>query len=173
MGLEESQETAAIHAPSDAIRAPRVSPPPADRDETLRAVAKSDARGKWRLDGLPAEGVGVLFYGTGYRRTEVAVEVDREDIAVTVPRAARFAGRVVDGATGASIRSFTLRVVHTATGIEATWVREGYRFADPEGRWARAQTGGSDPRRWSPASSCRWSIPSARRSSCARSARSR
>ncbi len=98
---------------------------------------KSDASGRWRIDGLPAGTLALEFFGEGYQRTTVeGVEAGRQDVKAVIQRAATFAGRVVDDATGAAVRSFTLRVVSaTGRGLDVTWVREGYRFDDPEGRW--------------------------------------
>ena len=106
-------------------------------NDYLPRRSESDAKGHWRLDGIPAGKIGLEFYGEHFQRTTVDdVDADREDVVVTVPRAAIFQGRVVDDASGKPIPSFTLRVTSTSTpGISATWVREGYRIDDNDGRW--------------------------------------
>lgn len=98
---------------------------------------KSDASGRWRLEGLPPGTLALEFFAKGFQRTTVeGIESGRQDVGVVVPRAATFAGRVVDDTTGVPVRSFNLRVVSaTGPGLEVTWVREGYRFDDPDGRW--------------------------------------
>jgi len=110
-------------------------------DEYLPRATMSDAEGRWRLEGVPSGAIDLEFYGEQFQRTTVrGVEADRRDVAVTVPRAAVFKGRVVDDATGKPVRSFTLVVTCTSVpGIHATWVREGYRIEDNDGRWTIAE----------------------------------
>ncbi len=72
--------------------------------------SKTDAEGHFRLDGLPARGLSLEFYGHGVLRQVVPVtDVDREDLAVTLERHGRMAGTVVDGRTGQPIPEFRIR----------------------------------------------------------------
>ncbi|MBL8896391.1 MAG: carboxypeptidase regulatory-like domain-containing protein [Planctomycetes bacterium] len=112
--------------------------------EYIDARASTDAAGRFRIEGLPAEGVSLEFYGEAIVRKEVPLLVlDRDDQEFSVQRAGKVAGRVVDAQTGLGLDDFTIRFVsptlsegeQTASGYSATWAREGKRFTRTDGYW--------------------------------------
>lgn len=112
--------------------------------EYIDARTTTDAAGRFRIDGLPAERVSLEFYSRGIVRKEVPLLVlDREDQEFSVQRAGKVAGRVVDAQTGLGLDDFTIRFVSptlsdgepTAGGYSATWAREGKRFTRTDGNW--------------------------------------
>lgn len=105
---------------------------------------KTDADGRFRIEGLPKGNVDLEFYGRGFVRTNAPITTpDREDMEVTIPRSGSVAGRVVDAATGEPLREFTIRFVRTQAlrgeaqlgGYSATWAREGHTFSGTDGYW--------------------------------------
>ena len=103
---------------------------------------KTDADGRFRLDGLPAQGLDLEFYGVGVlRKNEKVAAVDRDDLVVTLERHGRMAGTVVDGNSGQPIRDFRIRFGRarlaqgetSGGGYSASWVRGGRLFHDEAG----------------------------------------
>ena len=106
------------------------------------AETETGSDGRFRLDGLPAKGAGIEFYGEDLIRKEMRLEVSTATISRSCSTAARVAGRVVDATSGAPVQSFTVRFVRPAlrAGEEegfgsATWGREGKAFTNPAGEW--------------------------------------
>ena len=108
------------------------------RGEYIDANGNTAADGSFRVEGLPAGKVTIELYASGIVRKEEEVDVDRDDLRLVVQRAAHLAGRVLDDATGVPVTAFVGRIVRYGGGIAATWVREGKRFADSQGRWDTA-----------------------------------
>ncbi len=104
--------------------------------EYLDAIrGKSDEDGRFRLEGLPAQGLSLEFYGAGIlRATENVTAVDHETFEVRLPRHGRMAGTVVDGRTGKPVTDFRIRFGRsTGGGYSASWVRGGKGFHDERG----------------------------------------
>jgi RNA polymerase sigma-70 factor (ECF subfamily) len=106
----------------------------------------TDEHGRFRLEGLPAEGVALEFFGTDLvRKSEAMPVMDREDLLITVLPASRVTGRVIDGNTGLPIQDFTVRLERVAAdnGAEGEsfhpWMGEGSRFTDAEGIFLTSQ----------------------------------
>ena len=104
--------------------------------------SKTDADGRFRLDGLPGRGLDLEFYGKGIlRKNQPIAAVDRDDLVVTLERHGRMAGTVVDGRTRKPITDFRIRFgtarladgETTSGGYSATWVRGGTAFHDDNG----------------------------------------
>lgn len=108
------------------------------RGEYIDANGSTAADGSFRVEGLPAGKVTIELYASAIVRKEEEVDVDRDDLRLVVQRAAHLAGRVIDDATGEPATAFVVRIVRYGGGIAATWVREGKRFADSQGRWDTA-----------------------------------
>jgi hypothetical protein len=105
-------------------------------DEYLDAIrGKTDAQGRFRLDGVPASGLSLEFYGAGaLRLVQPVAAVDCDDLAVTLERHGSMAGTVVDGRTGKPIPTFRIRFGKASGGgYSATWVRGGKLFHDEHG----------------------------------------
>jgi RNA polymerase sigma factor (sigma-70 family) len=112
-------------------------------DEYVADVrGKTDADGRFRLEGLPAAGLSLEFYGKGLIRKQAPVEaVDRDDLAVLLEHAGSLAGTVVDGRTGRPIPQFRIRFGQprlaagesTCGGYSAQWLRGGKPFRDEHG----------------------------------------
>ena len=116
------------------------------RGERLETSGETDEEGRFRLDDLPADQLELSFYAPGrpLQRVKQRLErVDVDDLEIYMPRAGGIAGRVVDDATGEPLDEFRIRFVEPALlpgerrllGYGASWVREGWRFQDAEGRW--------------------------------------
>lgn len=106
--------------------------------------AKTDAQGRFRLEGLPAKGLDLEFHGNGVLRRNVPIaKVDHEELEVTLERHGRIAGKVVDGRTGAPITEFRIRFgkprlmdgEQEASGYSAMWVRGGKEFHADDGEF--------------------------------------
>ncbi|MBI5853058.1 MAG: carboxypeptidase regulatory-like domain-containing protein [Planctomycetes bacterium] len=108
------------------------------RGEYIDANGNTAADGSFRVEGLPAGKVTIELYASAIVRKEEEVDVDRDDLRLVVQRAASLAGRVIDDATGEAVTAFVVRLVRYSGGISATWVREGKRFHDAQGRWDTA-----------------------------------
>jgi RNA polymerase sigma-70 factor (ECF subfamily) len=112
-------------------------------DEYLDGIrGKTDAKGRFRLDGVPASGLSLEFYGAGaLRLVQPVATVDRDDLAVTLERHGHMAGTVVDGRTGKPVANFRIRFgqarlrdgEQSGGGYSATWVRGGKAFHDEHG----------------------------------------
>ncbi|HEX5052750.1 MAG TPA: carboxypeptidase-like regulatory domain-containing protein [Planctomycetota bacterium] len=112
-------------------------------DEYLDGIrAKTDDDGHFRLDGVPARGLSLEFYGKGVLRKQQTVDaVDRGDLEVALERHGRMAGTVVDGRTGRPLTEFRIRFAQarlaageqSGGGYSATWVRGGKVFHDEAG----------------------------------------
>ncbi|MBL9079368.1 MAG: carboxypeptidase regulatory-like domain-containing protein [Planctomycetes bacterium] len=103
---------------------------------------RSAADGTFRLDGLPGGAVHLDVYGKQIaRRAFEDIGVDRTDVRLVVQRAGRFAGTVVDDATGAPIADFRVHFAparlapgdRPVRSYSAVWVREGTRFQAANG----------------------------------------
>ncbi|MBK9385809.1 MAG: carboxypeptidase regulatory-like domain-containing protein [Planctomycetes bacterium] len=112
--------------------------------EYIEARTSTDAAGRFRIEGLPTEGLSLEFYGSGIVRNVVPLlALDREDLEFVVQRAGKVAGRVVDAQTGQGLDDFAIRFVsptleqeeRAAFGYSATWAREGKRFTRTDGYW--------------------------------------
>jgi hypothetical protein len=113
--------------------------------EYLELDAQStDAEGRFRLEGLPAEDVGLEFYARGFLPQELALErLDHDELRVTLEGAARVGGLVLDAATRAPLERFAVHFFEPElapgeqriTSYDARWVREGQPFTSPTGTW--------------------------------------
>ncbi len=107
--------------------------------------ANTDDAGRFTLRGIPdLHDLELELYQTGFARKSVPLDTGHlEDLRVVLARAAGFAGRVVDAATGAPVTAFRVRFVRgelrdgerPLSGYESSWGEEGHEFHDPEGRW--------------------------------------
>ncbi|MCR9247486.1 MAG: carboxypeptidase-like regulatory domain-containing protein [bacterium] len=118
--------------------------PRLDREYLDGIRAKTDDEGRFRLEGLPAKGLDLEFYGNGILRHNHPVErVDVDDLEVRLERHGYLAGTVVDGNTGEPIREFSIRFgqprLHgderSIGGYSAVWVRGGKTFHDDNGEF--------------------------------------
>lgn len=105
----------------------------------------SDAEGRFRIEGLPAEGAGLEFYAAGLLRRELALEsLDHAELVVVLQRAALVAGRVLDAVTGAPIERFSVHFFEPELapgeqrigGYDAEWTRRGRPFTSQDGTWS-------------------------------------
>jgi len=114
--------------------------------EDFRQRVTTDQDGRFRLEGLPAAGVGLLCQRDGFLRLEMPLEsVDRDDLTLRMTACGQLAGRVLDDATGLPLDSFTVRfdsfIVDLqpgetpAYGYGGDWMEEGRRFEGTGGEW--------------------------------------
>lgn len=112
--------------------------------EYIEASAKTDAEGRFRIEGLPGNGVGLEFFGNDVVRLDHEyAELDRDDLAVIMVRAGRVGGRVLDALTQEPLDSFVVRFFFpelgegevSVGGYSSTWGREGRRFSGADGYW--------------------------------------
>jgi protocatechuate 3,4-dioxygenase beta subunit len=105
---------------------------------------KSDEKGRFRLEAVPAETTLVEAYAAGFESAQLHnVPLDREDVELVMARGGGLAGTVVDAATGAPLESFRVRFVspHVAAGerggsnYESTWQDPGRTFHSTKGIW--------------------------------------
>ena len=105
---------------------------------------KSDEKGRFRLEAVPAETTLVEAYAAGFESAELhGFVLDREDLELVMTRGGGLAGTVVDAATGAPLDNFRIRFVspHLAAGesvgsnYESTWHDPGRTFRATKGIW--------------------------------------
>ncbi|MBL8901450.1 MAG: carboxypeptidase regulatory-like domain-containing protein [Planctomycetes bacterium] len=105
--------------------------------------ARSQKDGRFRLEGLPSEGVVLTFSGAGYTtQSETLLALDHEALEVVLRRSGKLAGRVIDAATGERLRDFTvafdyakLEAGERAAKFDAAW-SFGRRFLSEDGSWS-------------------------------------
>ena len=111
----------------------------------LNRETRTGTDGRFKLDGLPEKDLAIEAYGHGYLLKSVTPsEMDHSDLTITLQRAGKAAGRVVDGVTGKPLDKFTIRFVigplsaneRRALGIAASWFREGHIFTETDGYWS-------------------------------------
>lgn len=114
--------------------------------EDFRQRVTTDQDGRFRLEGLPATGVGLLCQRDGFLRLEMPLEsLDRDDLTLRMTACGQLAGRVLDDATGLPLDSFIIRfdsfIVDLqpgetpAYGYGGDWMEEGRRFEGTGGEW--------------------------------------
>lgn len=133
---------------SAGVPLPKISVAAMQEGEYLELdTPETDAEGRFRVEGLPAEGAGLEFYATGFLREELALErLDHDQLRVTLTRAALVGGTVLDAVTRAPIERFSVHFFDPVLrpgekevdGYSASWVREGQPFTSPAGVWTSA-----------------------------------
>ncbi|MEZ5964006.1 MAG: sigma-70 family RNA polymerase sigma factor [Planctomycetota bacterium] len=102
----------------------------------------TDAAGRFRLEGLPADGLSLELYGRGVLRKQVPItDADRDDLDIVLDRHGFMAGTVVDGRSGEPLRTFRIRFgdprlqdgEQQGGGYSASWVRGGKVFRADDG----------------------------------------
>lgn len=122
-----------------------VSAAAADAPPSSSTLTKKD--GRFRLEGLPPDGVVLRFSGAGYQELrEASVAVDHETLEIVLRRSGRLAGRVVDAATGLGLQDFTVHLDRAdlqpgekGVAIDFEWSR-GRRFLGKDGAWDSGAT---------------------------------
>jgi protocatechuate 3,4-dioxygenase beta subunit len=113
-----------VVGPSGPIEGAKVLPESLSRlgdsfDARLDAVL-TDAKGRWRLTGLPRETMRVRAYHSEFAPAAsppilLAETPSREGVTITLDRGAKLKGRVVDG-TGAPVAGAEIRVGNMSSG---------------------------------------------------------
>ncbi len=106
--------------------------------------ARTDKEGKFVMNDLPDSGVQLEIYGQGWLRVRKDVEVDRQDHVLTIERAAKIGGRVIDAATKLPVKRFTIRLIspelepneQEGGGYSSHWSEQGQIFDGTDGYWA-------------------------------------
>jgi protocatechuate 3,4-dioxygenase beta subunit len=89
--------------------------------------SKSDKNGHFRLEDLPAKGVIIEAYLSGYGRIDaMPIEVDRKDHVITMRRPGQVTGTVVSAVDGKPLKKFE---------IGHYWDEKGVIYTSPEGRF--------------------------------------
>lgn len=109
--------------------------------------ASTGATGAFELGDLPDGELAIEAFHRGLVRTEVPVGARQTDVTVVMQRAGRLRGRVVDAASGAPLRTFTVRFVAPADrdatprmgGYAAVWGQPGKTFDSPDGTWSTGE----------------------------------
>jgi RNA polymerase sigma-70 factor (ECF subfamily) len=115
--------------------------------EYIDGRSQTDADGRFRLEGLPAEDASLELYGEGLIRLEVPLlKPDQENLMVTMMAAGSLQGRVVDDSTGLPIQDFRIQSFYPpqlATGERATsgnslgnWDGSGRIIHSEDGSWS-------------------------------------
>ena len=113
-----------------------------DRFTASGTISAED--GSFTLRDLPSGPVAIHAVHADFQAVRgVVVEGGTRDCLVTMPAAARLAGRVVDEATGEPVPHFRVRFVPAklaegetaASGYSVSWVREGVSFQRSDGVW--------------------------------------
>jgi hypothetical protein len=115
---------------------------------------QTDANGAFRVERLPDGPLVLRAQGSGFGETRLeGIDVDRADLEVTLKRAGRAIGRVVDGATGETLTHFKIRFCDAkldrgdeeAFGYDSTWREAGRTFDDAQGRFIVGDTSSMPP----------------------------
>jgi protocatechuate 3,4-dioxygenase beta subunit len=105
---------------------------------------QTDATGAFRVERLPDGPLVLRAQGGGFGETRIeGIGVDRTDLDVTLQRAGRAMGRVVDGVTGEPLTHFKIRFCdpklergdEKARRYNSTWRESGRTFDDAQGRF--------------------------------------
>ncbi len=102
------------------------------RGRYVDARAKTAADGRFMLEALPAEGLEAEVYGQGYLRKTGPIVAGRDDAVIVMARNGKLAGTVVDAATSAPLRRFTVRIV----APDASQHDRPATAIPPHGAWA-------------------------------------
>lgn len=113
--------------------------------EDVRQRVTTGPDGRFRLEALPAAGATLLCQSEGYVSLEQSiVNVDRDDLTLRMQACGKVAGRVLDGATGMPLDSFTIRFGYSAdlraddnpaSGYSSVWMEEGMHYTEAGGEW--------------------------------------
>jgi RNA polymerase sigma-70 factor (ECF subfamily) len=115
---------------------------------------QTDATGAFRVERLPDGPLVLRAYGDGFGETRLeGIGVDRADLEVTLKRAGRAVGRVVDGVTGAPLTHFKIRFCraklergeNSASFYSSDWSESGHTFDDAQGRFSAGETESMPP----------------------------
>jgi len=117
-----------------------------DRGVRLGINDTTAAEGRYLLtdlpENLPEEKLLLFVSAPGYITRRQEPVLDSEGCDIVLERSAMLRGRVVDGVSGAPIQDFRIRVLkHSKPGIGFTWLGQGQRFLNPEGRWNTEREG--------------------------------
>jgi RNA polymerase sigma factor (sigma-70 family) len=100
----------------------------------------SDSSGKFLIPNASSEGtVKLSVVAKGISRIEPELEMGKEEYIITVDRAGKVYGKIMDDETGEPIRRFLVKLTSSkkggkqAWGYPATWEREGHNFDSLEG----------------------------------------
>ena len=107
---------------------------------------KSDADGRFTIDGLDAGEVNVMANGAGWRLAESieGVSAGTTDLQVVVLRPGEVTGRIVHASTGQPITRFSIKVNEVQSGDgESRWMNSGFslssiggvEYRDPDGQF--------------------------------------
>lgn len=110
--------------------------------EEVQVMTGTRDDGSFVLEPVPTGDVTLRLSQGGWEDEEVSLpEGEIDDLLVTMRRAGRVAGRVVDGITGEPIPEFRIRLDAVSdpavphVSLWAFWFQEGRRFSDPRGEW--------------------------------------
>ncbi len=108
-------------------------------DRNGRYVGESvtcKADGSFRLEDLPSGTVDIEFYGKNIiRHVEKSVRVDQSSAQITLQRAAKLAGKVIDAVSKLPLQKFRIKIIEgRGGGYGASWLR-GHDLAASDGRW--------------------------------------
>ena len=111
--------------------------------EGVRNLARkrytTDDDGGFTIANAPTIGeLNLWVFGGGISATSHTVDFDQEPTEIAVTRAGRIYGQVLDAATEAPIREFTVKMTFSEvgkspSGYAATWNREGHSFRSSHG----------------------------------------
>lgn len=100
----------------------------------------SDSSGKFLIPNAPTEGmVKLSVVAEDISSIEPELEMGKEEYIITVDRAGKVYGKVVDEKTGEPINKFNVKLTFSTKGYQpgwgysATWNREGHNFDSAEG----------------------------------------
>ncbi|MEZ6015572.1 MAG: sigma-70 family RNA polymerase sigma factor [Planctomycetota bacterium] len=116
-------------------------------DAYVGQSARTDTAGRFEVTDLPPEALTVEAFARGLVRASVRVSAAATEVAVTMERAGRLSGRVVDAATGAPLHPFTVRFVRIddpttlrrMSGFSSSWGNPGMTFDAEDGRWSTSE----------------------------------
>lgn len=108
--------------------------------------ARSDEDGRFELTSLRKKRFDAVVFAEGFTRLERRVVAGAEDVVLKLERAGALAGRVVDGATGAPIESFRIKLREPTlregeerlSDYGVAWAQPGMSFTRTSGYWTTA-----------------------------------
>ena len=112
---------------------------PSEQDGDDRYIGEGiacQADGTFRLENLPSGTVDIEFYGKDtLHHVERSACVDQTAARITLERAAKLAGRVLDAVSQQPLQKFRIKIIRASSGgYRASWLR-GHDLAADDGRW--------------------------------------
>jgi RNA polymerase sigma-70 factor (ECF subfamily) len=129
----------------------------AHRDhDYVGAHGRTDARGVFEVRDLPDGPLNIEAFAKGLVRAQAPISADQQEVVVTMRRAGRLVGRVLEAATEAPLGTFTVRFVRPSdpsatpemSGYSSSWVRPGKTFDSADGTWSTAEHDELEPGAW-------------------------